>query len=129
MFNVFAENKLPVINTNASSNAVLKWKSSEVVADCYKKLFKESPSYMDRILNIVYGKDLDKRSNVQIAFAVVLVEYILNPRKERIKAAEELLERIIRKKNRTLYGMFSQICKNRYCTVIINGVVFYFRLN
>jgi hypothetical protein len=95
MFNVFAENKLPVMNTNATSNTVLKWKSSEVVADCYKKLFKEAPSYMDRILDKVYGTDPDKRSNVQIAFAVVLVEYILNPQKERIKISEELLERRI----------------------------------
>jgi hypothetical protein len=97
MFTIFAENKLTVINTNASSKKVLDWKNSAVVAECHKKLFEPSSNYMNRILDKVYGTDLSKRSDVQVAFAVVLVEYILNSRKERIKAAEELLERRIEK--------------------------------
>jgi hypothetical protein len=96
MFNVFAADKLPVINTNDSLNEVLTWKQSAVVSDCRQKL-KTDGEYMGRILDKVYGTDPDKRSGVQIAFAVVLVDYVLNPKKEHIKVKEEVLHRKIKK--------------------------------
>ena len=38
MISTFAKDKLPVINTNDSSNKVSAWKNSSVVAECYEKL-------------------------------------------------------------------------------------------
>ena len=96
MFSIFAANKLPVINTNDSLNEVSAWKNSSVVAECFEKL-KTNGDYIDKILNKVYGTDPEKRSKVQVAFTIVLVHYVLNPKKEHIKIKEEILQRKIRK--------------------------------
>ena len=87
MFSTFAEDKLPVINTNDSSNKVSAWKNSSVVAECYKKLKTNGDYYLNKILDKVYGTDLEKRSEMQVAFTIVLVQ------------------------NSEMFGMFSQIFK------------------
>ena len=97
MFSTFAEDKLPVINTNDSSNKVSAWKNSSVVAECYEKLKTNGDYYLNKILDKVYGTDPEKRSEVQVAFTIVLVHYVLNPKKEHIKIKEEILQRKIRK--------------------------------
>ena len=104
MFSTFAEDKLPVINTNDSSNEVSAWKNSSVVAECFEKL-KTNGDYIDKILDKVYGTDLEKRSKVQVAFTIVLVHYVLNPKKEHIKNQGGN----ITKENSEIFGMFSQI--------------------
>ena len=96
MFSTFVADKLPVINTNDSSNEVSAWKNSSVVAECFEKL-KTNGDYIDKILDKVYGTDPEKRSEVQVAFTIVLVHYVLNPKKEHIKIKEEVLQRKIRK--------------------------------
>jgi hypothetical protein len=97
MFSTFAEDKLPVINTNDSSNKVSAWKNSSVVAECYEKLKTNGDYYLNKILDKVYGTDPEKRSEVQVAFTIVLVHYVLTPKKEHIKIKEEILQRKIRK--------------------------------
>src|SRR5439155_1527922 len=96
MFSTFAADKLPIINTNDSSNEVSAWKNSSVVAECFEKL-KTNGVYIDKILDKVYETDSEKRSEVQIAFTMVLIHYVLNPKKEHIKIKEEVLQRKIRK--------------------------------
>src|SRR5204863_6195768 len=96
MFSTFAADKLPVINTNDSSNEVSAWKNSPVVAECFEKL-KTNGDYIDKILDKVYATDPEKRSEVQVAFTIVIVHYVLNPKKEHIKIKEEVLQRKIRK--------------------------------
>ena len=86
MFSTFAEDKLPVINTNDLSNKVSAWKNSSVVAECYEKLKTNGDYYLNKILDKVYGTDPEKRSEVQVAFTIVLVHYVLNPKKEHIKS-------------------------------------------
>ena len=97
MFSTFAADKLPVINTNDSSNEVLAWKNSSVVAECFEKLKTNGDYYLNKILDKVYGTDPEKRSEVQVAFTIVLVHYVLNPKKEHIKIKEEVLQRKIQK--------------------------------
>ena len=111
MFSTFAADKLPVINTNDSSNEVSAWKNSSVVAECFEKL-KTNGDYIDKILDKVYGTDPEKRSEVQVAFTIVLVHYVLNPKKEHIKIKEEVLQRKIRK---------YLVCFRKYlkCTYVI----------
>src|ERR1043166_4300366 len=99
MFSTFAAYKLPVINTNDSSNEVSAWKNSSVVAECFEKL-KTNGNYIDKILDKIYGTDPEKRSEVQVAFTIVLVHYVLNPKKKHIKIKEEVLE---------IFGIFSHI--------------------
>src|SRR3954471_11792054 len=92
MFSTFVADKLPVINTNDSSNEVSAWKNSSVVAECFEKL-KTNGDYIDKILDKVYGTDLEKRFKVQVAFTIILIHYILNSKKEHIKIKEEILQR------------------------------------
>ena len=101
MFSTFAADKLPVINTNDSSNKVSAWKNSSVVAECFEKL-KTNGDYINKILDKVYGTDLEKRPVVQVAFTVVLVYYVLNPKKGAHKNQGEN----ITKKNSEIFGLF-----------------------
>jgi len=121
MFSTFAADKLPVINTNDSSNEVSAWKNSSVVAECFEKL-KTNGDYINKILDKVYGTDPEKRPVVQVAFTVVLVYYVLNPKKEHIKIKEEILQRKIRK-------YLVCFCKYLKCMLynIINNEFYLFR--
>ena len=113
MFSTFAADKLPVINTNDSSNKVSAWKNSSVVAECFEKL-KTNGDYIDKILDKVYGTDPEKRSEVQVAFTIVLVLYVLNPKKEHIKVKEEILQRKIRK---------YLVCFRKYLTCMLYNII------
>jgi hypothetical protein len=113
MFSTFAADKLPVINTNDSSNEVSAWKNSSVVAECFEKL-KTNGNYIDKILDKVYGTDPEKRSEVQVAFTIVLVHYVLNPKKEHIKIKEEILQRKIRK---------YLVCFRKYLTCMLYNII------
>src|SRR2546430_4621749 len=143
MFSTFAADKLPVINTNDSSNEVSAWKNSSVVAECFEKL-KTNGDYINKILDKVYRTDPEKRPVVQVnatcttglfyrtdpekrpvvqvAFTVVLVYYVLNPKKEHIKIKEEILQRKIRK-------YLVCFCKYLKCMLynIINNEFYLFR--
>src|SRR5436190_23122052 len=110
MFSTFAADKLPVINTNDSSNEVSAWKNSSVVAECFEKL-KTNGDYIDKILDKVYRTDPEK---VQVAFTIVLVHYVLNPKKEHIKIKEEVLQRKIRK---------YLVCFHKYLTCMLYNII------
>src|SRR5205823_11393885 len=55
------------------------------------KKLKTNGDYNDKILDKIYRTDPEKRSEVQVAFTIVLVHYVLNPKKEHIKIKEEIL--------------------------------------
>ena len=42
----------------------------------------------------IYRIDLEKKSNVQIAFVIILINYILNPKKKYIKIKEDMFSQI-----------------------------------
>jgi len=58
-----------------------------------RKLKTNGDYYLNKILDKVYGTDPEKRSKVQVAFTIVLVHYVLNPKKENIKIKEKILQR------------------------------------
>jgi len=41
IFATFGETNLPLINTNASSLEISKWKKKMEVSNCYKRLFEK----------------------------------------------------------------------------------------
>ena len=47
---------------------------------------------MEKLLDKSFGPDVDKRSEIQIAFAMALVDTMLNPKKLDIKMKEEILQ-------------------------------------
>ena len=58
MFSVFGESQLDSINTHASPQAVIEWKTSAKTKDCYKKLF--APINKDNSDNIYISLILAK---------------------------------------------------------------------
>ena len=104
MFSTFAVDKLLVINTNDSSNKVSAWKNSSVVAEYYEKLKINGDYYLNKILDKVYGTDLEKiwgagriyHSSGTLCF-------------KSKKGAYKNQGRSITKKNSEIFGMFSQI--------------------
>jgi hypothetical protein len=93
MFAVFGDDQLTPINTSASAEDIFKWKNSAEVSNCYRKL----NTYMERILKKLYGPDKEKRSEIQVAFAMALVEEILNPKKDLLKIKEDTMQLRIEK--------------------------------
>lgn len=69
----------------------MKWKVSCEVRNCYKKLSIPHNIYVERILEKALGPK-HKRHNVQVAFALALIENLLNPKKEDIKIKEDLMQ-------------------------------------
>lgn len=93
MFAVFGDDQLSPINTSASAEEILEWKNSAAVSNCYKK----KNTYIERILKKLYGPDREKRSEVQVAFAMALVEEFLNPKKDLLKIKEDTMQLRIEK--------------------------------
>jgi hypothetical protein len=75
MFAIFCDEQLPPINTSITPEKINIWKKSQEVHNCYKKL----NTHMEKILVKLYGLDKEKKSEIQVAFAMALVEEILNP--------------------------------------------------
>lgn len=102
MFAVFREDRLPPINTNVKNSDVLLWKRNPIVKCCYSKLFKkivseETETYMSRILRNLWRGNKAKRSKVQVAFAISICEFILNPENPSISISEEVIKPILEK--------------------------------
>ncbi|CAB4446636.1 unnamed protein product [Rhizophagus irregularis] len=93
MFAIFGDDQLPPINSSATPEKISIWKKSQEVRNCYKKL----NTHMEKILVKLYGPDKEKRSEVQVAFAMALVEEILNPQKNHLKISEVLMQLKIEK--------------------------------
>ena|SRR5256885_178356 len=96
MFSTFAADKLPVINTNDSSNEVSAWKNSSVVAECFEKL-KTNGTILIKFW-IKFTEQIRKKyhSSSTLCF-------------KSKKGAYKNQGRSITKKNSEIFGMFSQI--------------------
>lgn len=97
VFQVFAKEELPRINSNAKAADVEKWKKNPDVLKCYKKLFcnideddEESEIYMFRIINSVWPrKDIP---DLHVAWAVSIAELLLDPQSDGITITEDNLQ-------------------------------------
>ena len=90
---------LPLINTNASSSEISRWKQKEEVSNCYKRLFEKidnkenSPLVLTRII----GKVLHKNSStVETAFMVVICMGILDPKNGKLKFSSKTMKQKIK---------------------------------
>jgi hypothetical protein len=85
----------------AAPNEIKTWKESSIIKECYDSLHSkinddDEETWCGRILNELW--DLSKISSEQIAFAVSLCEYFLNPKNEDLKNDNKYL-RIMTNKN------------------------------
>jgi len=99
IFSIFGETNLPLINTNASSSEISRWKQKEEVSNCYKCLFEKidnkenSPLVLTRII----GKVLHKNSStVETAFMVVICMGILDPKNGKLKFSSKTMKQKIK---------------------------------
>lgn len=103
MFAVFRGSNLPQINTNVKDSEIRIWKSNPAVKCCFKNLFRkispeEPETYMSRIIrNLSKGRRTTKGPKVQIAFAISVCEFILNPNNPSISISEEVIKPILAK--------------------------------
>jgi len=99
IFSIFGETNLPLINTNASSSEISRWKQKEEVSNCYKRLFEKidnkenSPLVLTRII----GKVLHKNSStVETAFVVIICMGILDPKNGKLKFSSKTMKQKIK---------------------------------
>ena len=99
IFLIFGETNLPLINTNASSSEISRWKQKEEVSNCYKRLFEKidnkenSPLVLTRII----GKVLHKNSStVETAFVVIICMGILDPKNGKLKFSSKTMKQKIK---------------------------------
>ena len=86
----------------AAPNEIKTWKESPAVKECYDLLHSkinddDDATWCGRILSKIWS-DLFKASSEQIAFAVSLCEFFLNPKNEDLKNDNKYL-RIMTNKN------------------------------
>ncbi|HEX7869523.1 MAG TPA: hypothetical protein VF455_05350 [Chryseobacterium sp.] len=98
MFSVFGENRLDMINTNATAAEIIVWKQSRKTAECFENLHKsprgEDQSMLARILEKVWPKG--DSSEEQLAFAITVCQTVLNPNNDTI-VIKDILKRKVEK--------------------------------
>src|SRR3954471_5173989 len=92
MHDVFRKSLSPIKST-AKVQEILKWKQLPATKSCYKKLFDESDfpgnlTYMEVILEKVWSPT-SKPPKQHVAWAISIVQTILNPKNGYIKISEE----------------------------------------
>ena len=120
---MFGETNLPLINTNASSSEISRWKQKEEVSNCYKRLFEKidnkenSPLVLTRII----GKVLHKNSStVETAFVVVICMGILDPKNGKLKFSSKTMKQKIKY---YLVGFITYL----YLQLIISFIFFFYQ--
>jgi hypothetical protein len=98
IFKIF--DKLPPINSNATTAEITTWKRSAIVRECYKKLFKEiedtSEKYIVRIIKNVWPKK-EFIPDSHTAWCVSIAEILLNPNNEYIQITEDVVQPFVEK--------------------------------
>jgi hypothetical protein len=84
---------LSSIKSTAKSQDIIKWKQLPATKSCYKKLFDESDfpgnlTYMELILEKVWSPT-SKPPEQHVAWAISIVQTILNPKNGLIKISDE----------------------------------------
>jgi hypothetical protein len=98
MVEVFGKH-LRKIKSTAKSAAILKWKQHPSTKSCYKKIFDETdfpgnPSYMELILKKVWSST-SKPPEQHVAWAISIVQTILNPKNGQIKITEDCIKNLL----------------------------------
>ena len=99
IFLIFGETNLPLINTNASSSEISRWKQKEEVSNCYKRLFEkiDNKENSPLVLTQIIGKVLHKNSStVEMAFVVVICMGILDPKNGKLKFSSKTMKQKIK---------------------------------
>lgn len=97
MYDAFGKYLHPIKST-AKLQAIIKWKQLPSTKNCYRKIFGESdfpgkPTYMEVILGKVWSPT-SKPPEHHVAWAISIVQTILNPTNGCIKISEDNIKYI-----------------------------------
>ena len=95
MYEVFRQYLRP-IKSNAKIQEILNWKQLSSTKSCYKKIFDKTDfpgnlTYMEAILEKVWSPT-SKPPEHHVAWAISIVQSILNPKNGYIKISEEIIK-------------------------------------
>src|SRR6185369_15734223 len=104
IFSTFGEDSLPSINNNATQREIMDWKKKKEVRIAFKKLHKkinddddeETSTWCNKILQKVFPNPA-KVEKTLLAFAVGVIEIILDPDNGGIRMKDEMMKSKIRK--------------------------------
>lgn len=103
IFSAFGEDSLPSINNNASIEEIMNWKKKKEVRKAFKKLHKkindddeETSTWCNKILQKAFPNP-EKVAKPLLAFAVGVIEIILDPDNGGIRVKDEIMKLKIRK--------------------------------
>lgn len=95
MYDVFRKDLHPIKST-AKIQEIIKWKRLPSTKSCYKKIFDESDfprnlTYIEAILEKVWSPT-SKPPEHHVAWAISIVQTILNPNNGYIKISEDIIK-------------------------------------
>ncbi len=104
IFSTFGEDSLSSMKTNATQKDVMDWKGKKELREAFKKLHKkinddddeETQTWCNKILQKVFSNP-DKVGKTLLAFAVGVIEIILDPDNGSIIIKDEIMKSKIRK--------------------------------
>jgi len=93
---VFGSHQIPPIKSNAKSQEIINWKKLPEIKNCYKKMFEKSDfpgnlMFIEEILNKVWPST-SERPEHHVAWAISIVQTILNPKNAYIKITEDVVK-------------------------------------
>lgn len=99
MWRVFGSERLPILKSNAGPAAIVDWKNSEEVKECYHLLFRENGEgvfWVSSIAREAFSEAaVPTLSNVHCAFTLAVCDIFLNPRSKGIVCSEKRMKRRI----------------------------------
>jgi hypothetical protein len=116
MSEVFGNN-LPPIKSSSKLQVILNWKQLPSVKSCYKKIFDKSdfpgnPTYMEAILKKVWPSTSLKPPEQHVAWAISIVQTILNPKNCDLKITEDIIKYLLSNNLVSIYNFtFKNISK------------------
>jgi hypothetical protein len=115
LFSYFGESELPAIKTSATPVEIARWKKTQEVSSCYKKLFLPSGSgdglVLAKIIEKIFPEKEDSVPNIQLAFVIAVCVTILNPKHASIRLDNVAL------KDKVEYYLVS-FCKFVNCDIV-----------
>ena len=107
IFQTFGDSQLPKITTNASADAVKRWKDSSKVKEVYEKLNNQisrddDETWGSRILQRSWN---ERPNNEQMAFTIAVIVYILNPRIYTMRIKDEDIRKLMEKIKVSIFNL------------------------
>ncbi|CAG8685084.1 4912_t:CDS:2, partial [Ambispora leptoticha] len=101
VWRVFGREKLPPLKSNAAAAAIVSWKESQAVSNCYRMLFEKDNKgtlWVYTIARTAFSAvAVPTLTSAHCAFMLVVCDILLNPRLQNVQCTERRMKRCIEK--------------------------------